>query len=168
VFVTCLAFKSLVCILFNHHTINKCNSFPVTNNCVLALLSNVMPQDKSSMTTETRRKKRKKKKKKIEQSSPYSLSPASSTLCGWVMNHFSSSTTHSPIHRELTQGLASCQNHSATADAKPTISSGGSPFAAALLKAMHGVLFLARLCFVERFQRSNVAHCHGLHLRVCD
>lgn len=81
------------------------------------------------------------------------------------MNHFSSSTTHSPIHRQLTRGLASCQNHRATADAKPTISSGGSPFAAALLRAMHCVLFLARLCFVELFQRSNVARCHCLRLK---
>ncbi len=72
--------------------------------------------------------------------------------------------THSPIHRELTRGLASCQNHSATAVAKPTISSGRSPFAAALLRAMHRVLFLARLCFVERFKRSKVARCHCLRL----
>lgn len=143
------AFKITSVHISTHHS-HKCNSFPVTNNSVLALL-------KSSMTW-----------REIEQSSSYSLSPASSTLCGWVMNHFSSSTTHSPIHRELTQGLASCQNHSTTADAKPTISSGGSPFAAALLKAMHGVLFLARLCFVEQFQSSNVARCHGLYLRVWD
>lgn len=83
------------------------------------------------------------------------------------MNHFSSSTTHSPIHRELTRGLASCQNHSATADAKPTISSGGSPFAAALLRDAHSVLFLAaelgEICFVEPFQRSTVVESEINH-----
>lgn len=43
------------------------------------------------------------------------------------MNHISSCTTHSPIHKRADPPLASCQNHSTTADAKSTISSGGSP-----------------------------------------
>lgn len=38
------------------------------------------------------------------------------------MNHFYAHTAtlhaHGSIHRELTRGLASCQNHSATTDAK--------------------------------------------------
>lgn len=68
---------------------------------------------------------------------PFSFSTGcvdSSKSPGWVMNHISSCTTHGPIHKRADPPLASCQNHSTTADAKSTISSGGSPVTAVLLR----------------------------------
>lgn len=51
------------------------------------------------------------------------------------MNHFSPSTAHSFTHRELTQAWLPAKTTALRQTPKPTISSGGSPFAAALLRA---------------------------------